>query len=71
MSETATPVYLGTIGVHYVEGQVTPEAVAEVEGLGYTAVWIAGRRGAGLTIVERLLTATETLAVATGVVNIW
>ena len=54
----------------YVEGELTPEAAAEVERLGYTAVWIAGTREARLTIVERVLTATETLAVATGVVNI-
>ncbi|GAA1267051.1 LLM class F420-dependent oxidoreductase [Pseudonocardia aurantiaca] len=71
MSHTATPVNLGTIGVFYVEGELTPEAAAEVERLGYTAVWIAGTREARLTIVERVLTATETLAVATGVVNIW
>jgi len=33
-------------------------------------VWIAGTREAHLSIVERVLAATETLAVATGVVNI-
>lgn len=71
MSDTAAPVNLGTIGVHYVEGELTQEAAAEVERLGYTAVWIASTREARLTIVERVLTATETLAVATGVVNIW
>jgi len=42
-----------------------------VERLGYTAVWITGTREARLTIVERVLAATKTLAVATGVVNIW
>jgi probable F420-dependent oxidoreductase len=71
MNESATPVDLGTIGVHYVEGELTPQAAAEVERLGYTAVWVAGTREAHLTIVERVLAATETLAVATGVVNIW
>jgi probable F420-dependent oxidoreductase len=57
--------------VHYVEGELTPTAAAEVERLGYTVVWIAGTRGPGLTIVERALAATETLVVATGVVNVW
>src|SRR5258706_4898761 len=71
MSNTGAGVNLGTIGVHYVEGELTPEAAAEVERLGYTAVWIAGTREAHLTIVDRVLAATETLAVATGVVNIW
>ena len=70
MKDTTTPVNLGAIGVHYVEGDLTPEVAAEVESLGYTALWIAGTREAKLTIVERVLEATETLAVATGVVNI-
>ena len=57
--------------MHYVEGELTPEAAAEVERLGYTALWIAGTREARLTTVERVLAATETLVVATGVVNVW
>lgn len=71
MTDIPTPVNLGTIGVHYVEGELTPQTAADVERLGYTAMWIAGTRQASLTIVERVLAATETLAVATGVVNIW
>jgi probable F420-dependent oxidoreductase len=71
MSNTAAGVNLGTIGVHYVEGELSPEAATEVERLGYTAVWVAGTREARLTIVDRVLGATETLTVATGVVNIW
>ena len=71
MKDTTTPVNLGAVGVHYVEGELTPEAAADVERLGYTALWIAGTREAKLTIVERVLEATETLAVATGVVNVW
>jgi probable F420-dependent oxidoreductase len=71
MSDTASAVNLGTIGVHYVEGELTPEAAAEVERLGYTALWIAGTRAARLTTVERVLAATKTLVVATGVVNVW
>ena len=71
MKDTTTPVNLGAIGVHYVEGDLTPEAAAEVERLGYTALWIAGTREPRLTIVERMLEATDTLAVATGVVNVW
>ena len=71
MKDTTTPVNLGAVGVHYVEGELTPEAAADVERLGYTALWIAGTREAKLTIVEQVLEATETLAVATGVVNVW
>jgi probable F420-dependent oxidoreductase len=71
MSDMATPVNLGTTGVHCVDGDLTPEAAAEVERLGYTALWIAGTRETRLATVERILAATETLAVATGVVNVW
>ena len=71
MDHTTTSVNLGTIGVDYLERELTPETAAEVERLGYTAVWITGTREARLTIVERVLAATKTLAVATGVVNIW
>ena len=71
MSSTATPVNLGAIGVHYVEEELTPEAAAGVERLGYPAMWIAGTREAHLAIVERVLAATESLTVATGVANIW
>ena len=71
MSDTTTPVDLGTIGVHYPGGELTQQAAAEVARLGYSAVWIGGPREARLTTVERALAATETLAVATGVANVW
>ena len=48
------------------------EAVAELEGLGYSAVWMPG--GAGGPILERaqmLVDATRTITVATGILNIW
>jgi probable F420-dependent oxidoreductase len=71
MSGSATPVALGTIGAHYAEGDLTPGVAAEVERLGYTAVWIGGPREASLITVEQALATTETLAVATGIANVW
>src|SRR3954471_14521725 len=71
MGDMAARVNLGTIGMHYVEGELTPHAAAEAERLGYAAVWIAGARQAHLTIAERVLAATDTPAVATGIVNLW
>jgi probable F420-dependent oxidoreductase len=47
-------------------------AIAELEALGYTALWMPG--GAGGPILERaqlLVDATATIAVATGILNIW
>jgi probable F420-dependent oxidoreductase len=48
------------------------EAVAELESLGYTALWMPG--GAGGPILERaqqLVDASTTITVATGILNIW
>ena len=49
----------------------TPEQAAEIEALGYGAVWVAGSPPAELDWVEPILAATITLQVATGIVNIW
>lgn len=45
------------------------EAAAEVEALGYGAVWLGGSPGVG--VAEPLLKATTRLTVATGILNIW
>lgn len=49
----------------------TPEQAAEIERLGYGAIWVGGSPAADLAFVEPLLAATSTLQVATGIVNIW
>ncbi|MFJ2633094.1 LLM class F420-dependent oxidoreductase [Streptomyces sp. NPDC087422] len=45
------------------------EAAAEVEALGYGAVWLGG--SPGVAVAEPLLKATTRLTVATGILNIW
>jgi len=52
-------------------GGVTAHQAADIEALGYGAVWIGGSPAAELEWVEPLLAATTTLQVATGIVNIW
>lgn len=49
----------------------TPQQAAEIEALGYGAIWVGGSPTAELDWVEPLLGATERLKVATGIVNIW
>lgn len=50
----------------------TAEAAAELEELGYGALWIPGGRGGDVFAdVERLLAATDRVVVATGVLNLW
>jgi probable F420-dependent oxidoreductase len=62
---------LGRIGIWRHATGLTPEMAAEVEALGYGAIWIGSSPGGGLEIVEQLLDATDHIAVATGIVNVW
>jgi probable F420-dependent oxidoreductase len=63
-------VELGKFGVFRVSTAVSPELAATLERLGYGAIWIGVSPG-DLRQVEELLDATSTIAVATGIVNIW
>ncbi len=62
---------LGRVGVWRPERQLNPELAAELERLGYGAIWVGSSPGGDLGAVERLLDATERIVVATGIVNIW
>ena len=61
---------LGRFGV-WTGGPVTPEEALEIEKLGYGAVWVGASPAADLSFVEPILEKTDTLQVATGIVNIW
>jgi probable F420-dependent oxidoreductase len=61
---------LGRYGV-WTMGPIRPEQAVEIEKLGYGAVWVGGSPAAELSFVEPILEKTETLQVATGIVNIW
>ena len=68
---------LGRVGVWWsgswaVEGDESLDVPAELEALGYTAIWTSGRFSPGLsTRFERLLAATERVSVLSGIVSIW
>jgi probable F420-dependent oxidoreductase len=68
------PVMVGRVGIWagswLLRGQAGAEAAAEVEGLGFGAVWLGGSSG-DLVVVNELLAATRRLVVATGIVNVW
>jgi probable F420-dependent oxidoreductase len=64
-------IQLGQIGIWQRAADLTPELAAEVERLGYGAIWIGGSPAGDLRIVEDLLDATDHIAVATGIVNVW
>ncbi|GAA2568697.1 LLM class F420-dependent oxidoreductase [Mycolicibacterium diernhoferi] len=61
---------LGRFGV-WIFGSPKPEQAAEIEQLGYRAIWVGGSPAGDLNYVEPLLEATENLQVATGIINVW
>ena len=62
--------HLGRFGIWRGERQVTPELAAAIEDLGFGALWLGSARG-DLATAEECLAATNTLIVATGIVNMW
>src|SRR5690625_3537271 len=61
---------LGRYGIWARPDRATTELAREAERLGYGAVWVGGSPGE-LAAIEPLLDATETLVVATGIINMW
>ncbi|CQD06660.1 LLM class F420-dependent oxidoreductase [Mycolicibacterium conceptionense] len=61
---------LGRYGV-WTFGAVQPVQAAEIEKLGYGALWVGGSPAADLAFAEPILERTEGLQLATGIVNIW
>ncbi|MGI9007688.1 MAG: LLM class F420-dependent oxidoreductase [Streptosporangiaceae bacterium] len=62
---------LGRFGIWRGVTEVTPELAAEIERLGYGALWLGGSPPADLAAVDEVLGATTRLVVATGIVNMW
>lgn len=62
---------LGTFGIWQRASDVRPETAAEIESLGYGTLWVGGSPGGDLSLVSEVLDATESMPVATGIVNMW
>jgi len=57
--------------LRYGDRAAAADAAAELEELGYTALWLPDVGGNLFGSVERLLQATSTTVIATGILNIW
>ena len=57
--------------LEYGDADQVADAAAELEGLGYTALWIPDVGGPVRTAVEHLLASTERAVIATGILNLW
>jgi probable F420-dependent oxidoreductase len=62
---------LGHFGVWRAAPQATPELAADLERLGYGAIWLGGSPAGDLQIVDQLLGVTTSLTVGTSIVNMW
>ncbi|MEV4143087.1 LLM class F420-dependent oxidoreductase [Amycolatopsis sp. NPDC049691] len=63
---------LGKLGIWRYHANVDAKFAAEAEKLGYGAIWLGGSpSGADLASVDGILEATDSLVIATGIVNIW
>ncbi|MGZ5391122.1 MAG: LLM class F420-dependent oxidoreductase [Mycobacterium sp.] len=65
---------LGKFGVfgHYSGWQqLSPQQLKDIEALGYGAIWAGGSPPAELDWIDPILGATESVKLATGIVNIW
>jgi probable F420-dependent oxidoreductase len=58
-------------GLRYGDPVQTAEAAAELEELGYSALWIPDVGGDVFEVVERLMAATKRATIATGILNLW
>jgi probable F420-dependent oxidoreductase len=75
MREIVQNLGLGRIGIWSASIRFSPEgrnAAVALEALGYRAVWVPGGIDSNvLDSIDRLLDATSTLKLATGIINIW
>jgi probable F420-dependent oxidoreductase len=62
---------LGRFGAWLPTRSITPELAAQIEALGYRAIWIGGSPDADLSWVDAALAGTDSVQLATGIVNIW
>lgn len=62
---------LWSSGLRYGDRAAAADAAAELDDLGYTALWVPDVGGDLFEVVDGLLAATRRATVATGILNIW
>ena len=62
---------LGTVGVWRGVNDLDPAMAKTIEKVGFGTIWQGGSPGSDLRPAEELLDATESLHLATGIVNVW
>ena len=62
---------LGRFGIWVLASDVSANAARVIESLGFGALWVGGSPTGKLAEVQAALDATESMVVATGIVNMW
>lgn len=60
-----------SVGLRYGDRAEAADAAAELEELGYSVLWVPDIGGDVFDVVERLMAATKTATIATGILNLW
>lgn len=71
MSARPTGTGIWSSALRYGDRATAADAAAELEALGYTAIWLPDVGGDLWSALDSVLGATSTLTVATGILNIW
>jgi probable F420-dependent oxidoreductase len=62
---------LGEYGIWKRATDTTPELARDTEELGFGSLWVGGSPSGDLGVVEDAIVATDSIGVATGIVNMW
>jgi len=62
---------LGTYGIWKRAADTTTDLARTVEDLGYGSLWVGGSPSGDLGVIAEVLEATESIGIATGIVNMW
>ena len=62
---------IGTYGIWKRAADTTTDLARTVEDLGYGSLWVGGSPSGDLGVIADVLGATESIGVATGIVNMW
>jgi len=71
MTSALTGTGIWSSALRYGDPAEASEAAAELEALGYTALWVPDVGGDVFGAVGNLMAATETATIATGILNLW
>jgi probable F420-dependent oxidoreductase len=71
MTSDITGIGIWSSALRYGDAAEAAQAATELEELGYSALWVPDIGGDVFGAVERLLAATKTATVATGILNLW